>query len=164
MEEHPSEAGELPEPPNDGGSGLTGAPVPEPPRPNPVAEALAAEAEEIRRLVEGGAGSPEAIRELAARLRAHREREEALWRSEVRPALVKEGKGRFRARSTPASSAAPEPAASPGSQSLWLGVALLGLVLIVVLAASTTVWLLILPVLALLVWAWKQGQDSPPGA
>lgn len=164
MEEHPSGPGDPPGPRNPAEPGPGPAPEAEPARPNPEAEALAAEAEEIRRLVEAGAGTPEAIRELAARLRAHREREEVLWRTEIRPGLVKEGKGRLRARPP----AAPAPAAPPptvqgaaAGQRLWLGLALLGIVVVAVLAATTSVWLLVLPVLALLAWAWKQGQDGP---
>ncbi|HEX4866883.1 MAG TPA: hypothetical protein VFV32_04590 [Acidimicrobiales bacterium] len=141
-------------------------PVPDPPagpagsagmEADPIARALAEEAAEIRRMVEAGAGSPEAIRELAERLREHRAREEALWRAEVKPTLVKQGRGRL--RRSDGSSRQAEPARS--SQALWLGLGLLALVAVVVVAASTTVWLLLLPVLALLVWAWAQGRDGP---
>lgn len=164
MEEHPSGAGDPPGPQDPADEGLGPAPEAEPSRPNPQAEALAAEAEEIRRLVEAGAGTPEAIRELAARLRAHREREEALWRTEIRPGLVKEGKGRLRARPAPSVEAPTTPRPAQGAaagQRLWLGLALLGAVLVAVLVATISVWLLVLPVVALLVWAWKQGQDGP---
>jgi hypothetical protein len=141
-------------------------PVPDPPagpaatgasEGDPIARALADEAAEIRRMVEAGAGSPEAIRELAERLREHRAREEALWRAEVKPALVKQGRGRLRRSDGPA----PPPEQVRSSQALWLGLGLLALVAVVVVAASTSVWLLLLPVLALLVWAWSQGRDGP---
>lgn len=132
----------------------------EPAADDPVARALADEAAEIRRMVEGGAGSPEAIRELAARLREHREREQELWRAEVRPALVKQGRGRLRGTRTAGEGARDR----RSSSSLWLGVGLLALVLVVVVAANTSVWVLLLPVLALLVWAWSQGRDRPPSA
>lgn len=124
----------------------------------PEARALALEAEEIRRLVEAGAGSPEAIRELAARLREHRAREEALWRAEVKPALVKEGKGRLRPQRPPEVT----PQKRSASNSLWLGLVLLGLVLVAVLAANTTAWVLILPLIALIGYAWHQGRDRVP--
>lgn len=137
MEDQPSAAGE---PPDD-----------------PQTRALAAEAEEIRRLVDAGATSPQEIRELAARLRQHREREEARWRTEVRPGLVKEGKGRLRGHGRSAAS----PRQPSSTNSLWLGLVLIGLVVVVVVAANTTVWLLVLPVLALIAWAWHQGRDSP---
>lgn len=156
-EEPPSEAGERPDPPGEPPDrDIRPSPLPPGAPDGPDAQALAMEAEEIRRLVEAGAGSPEAIRELAARLREHREREEALWRAEIKPALVKEGKGRLRGHSRPPAVERP----SSASNSLMLGVVLLGLVLVVVVAASTTVWLLVLPVVALVVWAWQQGRDS----
>lgn len=123
---------------------------------DPEERALALEAAEIRRLVESGAKSPEAIRELAARLREHRAREEAIWRSEQRPALKREGKGRLRGhtRSAPA-----DPAPS-SSNARWLALALIGFVLVVVLLASATIWLLVLPVVALLAWAWHEGRSA----
>lgn len=159
-EEPPSEHGERDERPQLPGDDQDGAARPSPLPPGapdgPDAQALAMEAEEIRRLVEAGAGSPEAIRELAARLREHREREEALWRAEIKPALRKEGKGRLRGHDRPA----PTPRQTSTSNSLTLGLVLLGLVLVVLLAASTSVWVLVLPVVALLAWAWKQGRDS----
>lgn len=168
VEEDAIGAGDPAAPPEPADAGLGPVAGDEPARPNPQAEALAAEAEEIRRLVEAGAGTPEAIRELAARLRAHREREEALWRNEVRPGLVKEGKGRLRPRpstSTPAPELPPpvQPSAqsSAATERMWLGLAVLGVVLVGVLVATISVWLLVLPVIALLVWAWKQGQEGP---
>ena len=110
---------------------LPGAPL-----PGPEAKALADEAAEIRRLVDAGAGSPEAIRELAARLRASTAPgEEALWRAEIKPALVKEGKGRFRGHGKPATERR-EPRDAP-SQNLWLGLGLLALVLVVIVAANS---------------------------
>ena len=175
MDERPGEGPELPDPlgGGEGGGGAGGgsdsgddAPVDgaDAEALTPAQRALAEEAAEIRRMVEEGAGSPEAIRELAARLREHRAREEELWRTAVKPALVKEGKGRLRGHAKPASSE--EPASqglSRSAQSVWLGVGMLGLVLVVVVAANTSVWVLLLPVLALLAWAWQQGRDSTSG-
>jgi uncharacterized protein YoaH (UPF0181 family) len=161
MDERPPGGPELPGPGEgeDAAALDDGTPAgPGPAADDPVARALAAEAAEIRRLVDEGAGSPEAIRELAARLREHREREEALWRAEVRPALVKQGRGRLRG-TRPAGEA---PRDDRPASTLWLGVGLLALVLIVVVAANTSIWLLLLPVVALLVWAWWQGRDAPP--
>jgi hypothetical protein len=171
MDQQPGEGLGLPDPPggDEGGDGPSGAPSAGPPEEpaaealTPEARALAEEAAEIRRLVEEGAGSPEAIRALAARLREHRAREEELWRTAVKPALVKEGKGRLRGHAKPPS---PEPLTTPQdktTQSLWLGGILLALVLVVVVAANTSVWVLLLPVLALLAWAWHQGRDSTSG-
>ena len=168
MDERPGEGPELPDPlgGGEGGEPSDGTPAggEEARELTPAEQELAEEAAEIRRLVEEGAGSPEAIRALAARLREHRAREEELWRTAVKPALVKEGKGRLRGHAKPA---APVEPASEGltrsQQSLWLGVAMLGLVVVVVVAANTSVWVLLLPVLALLAWAWHQGRDSTPG-
>jgi hypothetical protein len=159
--------------PGDGGDGAAGAPEngaddasasEEARELTPAERALAEEAAEIRRMVEEGAGSPEAIRALAARLREHRAREEELWRTAVKPSLVKEGKGRLRGHAKPPPPA--EPVSEPptkSSQSLWLGLGLLAVVLVVVVAANTTVWVLVLPVVALLAWAWQQGRDSTSG-
>ncbi|MEO7429143.1 MAG: hypothetical protein ABIY48_07135 [Acidimicrobiales bacterium] len=159
MEEQPSDEGELPPPTSetDEGGTSTGLPI-DRSEPGPEAQALALEAEEIRRLVEAGAGTPDALRELAARLREHRAREEALWRAEVKPALVRENKGRLRGQGKPA----PTKQESSTSNMLMLGLVLLGLVLVVVIAANTSVWLLVLPIVALVAWAWYQGRDSMP--
>jgi Flp pilus assembly protein TadB len=156
MDEQPGEDREQREAAD--GAGAPGLPDDDSPS-DPRARSLAMEEEEIRRLIEAGADSPEALRELAARLREHRAREEALWRAEVKPALVKEGKGRLRGYSqhTPPV----DEGEGSGSSSAWLWFLLAALVVVVVLAASTTVWIVVLPVLGLLVWAWKQGRDTP---
>lgn len=159
MDEQPSEGREQAEEPGVAGSPAMpdradGADV-----DDPEARRLAMEAAEIRRLVEAGADSPEALRELAARLREHRAREEALWRAEVKPVLKKEGKGRIRGYTPPARSIEAAPDGS-GSSSVWLWFLLAGLVVVVALAASTTIWILVLPIAGLLVWAWRQGRDS----
>jgi hypothetical protein len=159
MDEQPSEDREQREAADGAGApGIPGLPDADAPG-DPRARGLAMEEEEIRRLIEAGADSPEALRELAARLREHRAREEALWRAEVKPALVKEGKGRLRGYSqhTPPV----DEGEGSGSSSAWLWFLLAALVVVVVLAASTTVWIVVLPVLGLLVWAWKQGRDTP---
>jgi hypothetical protein len=161
MDERPGEGLEPPDP--SGGEGEDAAADAPEEAPTPEALALAEEAAEIRRLVEEGAGSPEAIRALAARLREHRAREEELWRAAVKPSLVKEGKGRFRGHAKPEPVAPRTPPEVKQSQAAWLGGSLLAMVLIVVVAANTSVWVLVLPVVALLVWAWYQGRDSPPG-
>ncbi|MGQ0831223.1 MAG: hypothetical protein ACT4OV_06050 [Microthrixaceae bacterium] len=123
----------------------------------PEARALEAEAEEIRGLVDAGAGSPEALRELAARLREHRAREEALWKTEVKPALVKENKGRLRGhrRSEPI-----ERERTPSNLPA-LALVLLGLLGVVAVAASTSFWTLVVPLVGLLAWAWHQGRTPP---
>ncbi|MEX2293022.1 MAG: hypothetical protein WD691_04480 [Acidimicrobiales bacterium] len=118
---------------------------------------LANEAEEIRRLVDAGADSPEALRDLAARLREHREREDSIWRAEVKPALVKENKGRLRGHRSAARAIPDKPSVSNAAT---YAVMLVVLLLMVVVAASTTVWLLVLPVLVLVGYAWKQGRQA----
>lgn len=188
---------------------------------------LAAEAAEVRRLIEAGASSPEELRALAARLRELREREEARWRSEVRPALVKKGRGRLRrhdvevppppltwppapgaplgvepagpagpgeARTEPVGdvplappaapvgpAGTPMPSAWPAPPSdavpppppgvapvdpqrrLWAAAGLLLIVGLAVVAANTSIWVLVLPVLGLLAWAWAQGRQDTEG-
>jgi hypothetical protein len=132
---------------------------------SPEAQALAEQAAEIRRMVEEGAGSPEALRELAARLREHRAREEELWRTAVKPVLVQQGKGRLRGHAKPVREDKPAGHAdSQASQMAWLGGGMLAMIAVVLLAANTTVWVLVAPVVALLAWAWHQGRDVPPGA
>lgn len=121
------------------------------------AHGLATEAEEIRRLVDAGADSPEALRDLAARLREHRQREDSIWRAEVKPGLVKENKGRLRGHRT---TSRVESADGKVSRAGVHGVLLIALLVIVVVAASTTVWVLIILVLGLLGFAWKQGRDA----
>ncbi|MGH9275019.1 MAG: hypothetical protein ACRDZU_10265 [Acidimicrobiales bacterium] len=161
MDERPGEGLEPPDP--SGGAGEDDAADAPEEELTPEAKALAEEAAEIRRMVEEGAGSPEAIRALAARLREHRAREEELWRTAVKPSLVKEGKGRLRGHSKPTPEVPRTPPEVKQAQSVWLGGGLLALVLIVVVAANTSVWVLVLPVLALLAWAWHQGRDSTSG-
>lgn len=123
----------------------------------PEVRALADEADEIRRMVDEGAGSPEAIRDLAARLREHRAREEALWRSEVKPALVKENKGRLRGHPRPLRPAVPErPSANLGALALLL----VAILVIVLIAASTTAWVLVLALVGLVAYAWREGRKT----
>src|SRR5688500_4716000 len=62
----------------------------------PLPPEIASGQEEVRRLVDAGAASPEELRALAARLREQREREESAWRREVRPALIQARKARVR--------------------------------------------------------------------
>jgi hypothetical protein len=137
----------------------------DPPRPRigptlqgSEADALAAEADEIRRLVDAGAGSPEELRVLAERMRAHRAREEALWRAQVKPTLrAKRGLPVGR----PVDAAGTPRAPSAPRQTLLLGLGLLGAVIVVVLlaASSSIVWVL-LPVVGVLAVAWWQGKQE----
>lgn len=157
-----------------GGEGLPPDPTEEPGPPSagfvppalqgPAADALAAERAALRERIDAGAGTPEELRALAAQMREVRQREEQLWRQEVRPALVKARKGRLRAsdlRDTPTGSP------KPGARSLGLGLAILGAVLVVLLLAtqSSVLWVL-LPAVGVLVYAWRlgrQGDAADPG-
>lgn len=125
-------------------------------QPEDLPAALASEGEQIRRLIDAGAGSPEELRELAARLREHRAREEALWRKNVKPALVKESKGRLRGHV----GGPKEPKASSLPGLFNVGLAVVAMVLVVVVAASTTVLVLVVPLIGLLAWAWRHGRDT----
>src|SRR5688500_18028912 len=114
---------------------------------------VSADAEELRRLIDAGAGSPEELRALAARIREHRALEESRWRAEVRPALIKSKKRRFQVRDL-----ADEPAKRTGANSLALGLAILGGVLVLLLlAAQSSILFILLPVVGLLVYAYREG-------
>jgi len=160
MDDQPTDGIRRPgDPPSTGPEG-TGGPPPDDGVERSASDArehaLASEAEEIRRLIDAGAGSPEELRALAARLREHRAREESLWRESVKPALVKENKGRFRGHT----SVSKESKTTSSPNLVSLGLAIVALLIVVVIAASTTVLLLVLPLIALLVWAWKHGRAS----
>jgi hypothetical protein len=163
MDEHPGDdAADLPRPdeplPVPRSLGFV-PPVPE----GPAADALTAEREQLRARIDAGAGSPEELRALAAQLREVRQREEQLWRAEVRPALVKARKGRL--RPPPSASAIVPDEPTPGARSLGLGLAVLGAVVVVLVLAtqSSALWVL-LPVAAVLVYAWRQGSRPPDEA
>ena len=180
------------------------APDPPPPGPGPAAPrppGTDAEAAEIRRLVDEGAGSPEALRELAARLRAQRDREDQRWRAEVKPALLKAKKrggslpasvtaaapSPFPVPAPPPGAALPPPPPAPGpppdlpappppgpasgpvspeavttdrEARTWMLGGLLAVLLMVLVALNTSVWLLVVPVVAVLAWAWREGHRS----
>lgn len=152
-------------------------------------DALADERAAVRRLIEQGAGSPEELRDLAARLRQLRDEERAQWQREVRPRLVKEAR-RLRGRGgatgvpplppqaagpgEPIGSIAPpaDRAAAPSAGGPIVGgdaaaqrraLAVAGLAVLVglgLLAAATTVWLVLVPLVGLLVAAWVQGRAA----
>ena len=62
----------------------------------PLPPELSTKEQELRRLVDAGAASPEELRALAAKLEEKRSYEESLWRRDVRPALMQSKKRRFR--------------------------------------------------------------------
>jgi hypothetical protein len=121
--------------------------------------------EELRRLIEAGASTPEELRDLAARIREHREREDAVWREEMRPALKKAKKAPFRLADLV--ERPEEPAVANG---LFFALVLAGLAVILVLAATRTsiIWVLI-PVVGVFGYAYAVGRhgdeaDAPPPA
>ena len=157
---------ELPRPDASAG-GTTEARPDAPSRPAlpELPEAIAANADEVRRLVEAGAKSPEELSALAAKIRQHRELEESVWRAEVKPALLQAKKGRFSLRDLNAKDAS-QPKSSNGLQ---LGLAVFGAVALLLLMAtrSSVLWIL-LPVVGVLYYAYRQGRhahdaaDEPP--
>ena len=80
-------------------SATTGAAEARGPEPDveipPLPPELSTKEQELRRLVDAGAASPEELRALAAKLEEKRSYEESLWRRDVRPALMKSKKRRF---------------------------------------------------------------------
>ena len=108
---------------------------------------------EVRRLVDAGAGSPEEIRALAERLRAQRAREEEAWRREVRPALIMSKKARPFAGRRPREERDGRSTIGPALA------ALAAIVVLVLVAAQTSVLVLLLPVLGVLVYAYRQGRE-----
>lgn len=144
MEDEPSSGAEGTEPPKS----APGIP--------PLPEDLAQGEEEVRRLVDAGAGTPEELRALAARLREQRAREEEAWRREVRPALMQSKKARRLAGSSSG-----EPDGGAGSQShLVPALSVLSVIVVLLLVASATSPLvLVIPVVGVLVYAYQQGRE-----
>ncbi|HEV8114833.1 MAG TPA: hypothetical protein VGP53_01240 [Acidimicrobiales bacterium] len=129
----------------------------------PLPDSVADDADDLRRMIDAGAGTSTELRALAARLREHRSMEEERWRTEVKPALLKSKKAKLSfgdLRDRP-----------DGHGSLGTGLALLGGVLVLLLAATQVSFLWIfLPATGVLACAWWQGRrmvgptgDDPPG-
>jgi hypothetical protein len=145
-----------------------GGPDPEDAEPPPGLPQLPpqvhSDADELRRLIDAGASSPEELRALAARIREHRELEESLWRQEVKPALLESKKRRFRLadlRDRPGGGGA----TSDGS-SLGVGLFVVGAVLVLLLLATqSSALFVIVPVVGVLAYAYRQGRRevaTPP--
>ena len=153
---------------SDDGAGLPdsaepGQEVP-PPLPSLPAEVTAGD-DELRRLIDAGASTPEELRELAARIREQRDREDAAWRSEVRPALKKAKKGRFNLGDLVERSEAPK---TPNAWMFGIGLAGVAIVLVLAAAKSSILWVL-LPLVGVLGYAYVQGKrdeqaEEPPSA
>lgn len=133
-------------------------PVPSSPNPDPLRDALAEGPDEVRRLVEAGASSPEDLRVLAAAIREQREREAMVWAREVKPGLVKARKASFNLSNLRSGAVERD-----SSQRMFLlvagGVALVALALLLVAQLSLVV--LVVPVVALLGYAWWLGTHPP---
>ena len=117
---------------------------------------LTAKEQEVRRLVDAGASSPEELRALAARLQEQRSYEDDLWRREVRPALMQSKKRRF------GGVTAGEPRRDDRGtdrDSLQMAALLAGGIIVMLLIATlTTMWFLVIPVVGVLVYAWVHGR------
>jgi len=129
--------------------------LPPSPQGAPV-DPVAVEADRLRDVIDAGAGTPEELRALAARIREHRALEESRWRSDVRPSLLKSKKRRFTL-----SDLTDRPEKSSATNSLGLGLALLAGVFVLLLAAtqSSFLWILV-PVAAVLIYAYREGKRA----
>ena len=124
----------------------------------PLPPELTAKEQEVRRLVDAGARSPEEIRALAAKLEERRTYEAELWRREVRPALMKSKKRGAKVASVDKVRDDDRAALVP----LALLVAGI-LVLLFIASQAGPIWLL-LPVVGVLVYAWVHGRRVGGGA
>ncbi|MEQ1787015.1 MAG: hypothetical protein ABL966_08175 [Acidimicrobiales bacterium] len=113
--------------------------------------------DELRQLVDAGASTPEELRARAARIREHREHEDAVWRAEVRPAILKAKKGRGKAAAAPVSVAPSVTDSLPHGVIVALAVA--GVMIGILLAATqATVLVLLVPVTGVLLYAYVEGR------
>lgn len=134
--------------------------VPLPP-PELLRDALAADQDEVLRLVDQGASSPEDLRALAERMRERREREDAVWAKQVKPGLKQARKGRLRISDLRRESPLED---DDGSQRSFLlviaGAAIVALIVLSALQLSLVV--LAIPVIAFLGYAFWLGLQPPP--
>lgn len=133
-------------------------PTEEPP-PNPappLPPAVTSDADELRKLVDAGASTPEELRALAERIREHKALEESLWRSEVRPTLIKSKKKRPQL-----SDLLDRPERSPDVNMLGRVAFICVVALILVMAAAeASVLFILLPVVGVAVYAYVQGRKA----
>lgn len=117
------------------------------------------EAEELKRMIDAGASSPEELRALAERIRQHKEMEESRWREEVRPGLM-EAKKRRAKLSDIRSGETEKP--ERDNRMIGLGIAIVvGVLILLAVASQSSFLLILLPVLAVLVYAYLQGRQPP---
>ena len=136
-------------------TGAEGTERPEPVDPTGIPSLpaeLTEKEQEVRRLVDAGASSPEELRALAAKLQEQRTYEEELWRREVRPALMQSKKRRAKVVS-------PSEGRRDDHDTLRLAALLVGATagLLVIAMLTSVVWLLV-PLVGVLVYAWLHGR------
>jgi Flp pilus assembly protein TadB len=121
----------------------------------PLPAEVSTREEELRRLVDAGAASPEELRALAAKLEEKRTYENSLWEREVRPALMQSKKRRLSVTDLRS-----KREGEPDRHALVLACLLVVAVLVLLLIATATsvLWLLV-AVGAVLVYAWVQGRN-----
>jgi hypothetical protein len=135
------------------------AAVPLPP-PELLRDALADDQDEVLRLVDQGASSPEDLRVIAERMRERREREDAIWAAQVKPGLIQARKGRLRLSDLRRETAMEHDDRS--QRSFLLAVAGAALVALVVLSAlKLSIVVLAIPVIAFLGYAFWLGLHPP---
>jgi Flp pilus assembly protein TadB len=126
----------------------------------PLPPELSAREQELRALVDAGAGSPEELRELAAKLKEQRTYEESVWAREVKPALIQSRKKR------PSIVDLRREGVESDRNSIVLGLVLLvALLVLIVIATQTSFLLLLVGAAGVLVYAWFHGlkrTDRPP--
>lgn len=125
--------------------------------PDPPDDPLRRDAEEVRRLVDAGAGSPEELRALAERIRAHKALEQSRWRSDVKPELLAGKKWRNRRTATDDDDADREVRRNLKVGGLLVG----GALVLLLLATRSGILFVVLPVLVVLVYAYRQGRRPP---
>jgi hypothetical protein len=129
-------------------------------RPKPAADIpplppeITTKEQELRKLVDAGAASPEELRALAAKLQEKRTYEETLWQRDIRPALMQSKK-----RGSPLVGPRNDGVEKP--KYIGLALLLLGVVFLLLLIATQTsfLWLLI-PAVGVLVYAWMRGRST----
>lgn len=124
---------------------------------------LRRDADDLRRLIDAGASSPEELRALAERIREHKALEQARWRSDVKPDLLASKKWRNRIKR---SDDQRDDAAGDEEvrRNLKIGAALLGgALLLFLLATQSGVLFVLLPVVGVVVYAYRQGRREGSG-
>ena len=131
--------------------------------PDDIDDPLHRDADELRRLIDAGAGTSEELRALAERIREHKALEQARWRSDVKPELLASKKWRNRIRNDD-DPADDSNGAEEVRRNLKIGAALLGgALLLFLLATQSGVLFVLLPVLGVVVYAYRQGRREGAG-